>query len=111
MGAERVVAVNTTGRFPGASTSPGADHVSVSGPLMHTLLRQTRWNKVLDVLESSLCIMTDVLSKQRMQAYPPDVTIEIVLENVGAFDLSKLDMCMRAGEDAALAHIEELRAL
>jgi NTE family protein len=111
MGAERVVAVNTTGRFPGACTSSGASHISASGPLMHTLLRQTRWNQVLDVLESSICIMTDVLSKQRIRACPPDVTIEIVLENVGAFDLSKLDVCMRAGEEATRAHMSELKAL
>jgi predicted acylesterase/phospholipase RssA len=78
---------------------------------MHTLLRQTRWNQVLDVLESSLCIMTDVLSKQRMQACPPDVAIEIRLENVGAFDLSKLDVCIRAGEEATRAHLKELQAL
>lgn len=111
MGADRVVAVHTTGRFPGASTAPAAAQGTISGPLMHTLLRQTRWNRVLDVLEGSLCIMTDALVTQRLRAFPPDVTIEIVLAGVGAFDLSKLHVCVRAGQEAARAHLGELRAL
>ena len=111
MGADKVVAVLTTGRFPDACgpRSPARSHES--GSLVHTLLHRSRWSKMQDVLERSICIMTETLVAQRLREVPPDVTIEVLLTNVGAFDLSKLDMCVRAGEEAARQCVPDLVAL
>ena len=111
MGAQRVVAVHTTGRFPSACTPAPPIWSEESESLVNTLLHRSRWNRVLDVLERSLCIMTEALVAQRLREVPPDVTIEVLLTNVGAFDLSKLDMCVRAGEEAARQCVPDLVAL
>jgi predicted acylesterase/phospholipase RssA len=66
---------------------------------------------VLDVLENSLCIMTEALAAQRLREVPPDVTIEVLLTNVRAFDLGKLDECVRAGEEAARQCLADLVGL
>ena len=111
MGADRVVAVHTTGRFPNASLPQSPSEGLRSGSLVHTLLYRSRWNRVLEVCERSLCIMTETLVAQRLREVPPDVTIEVLLTNVGAFDLSKLNECVRAGEEAARTCLPELIAL
>jgi NTE family protein len=111
MGADHVVAIHTTGRFPDVCTPPSNVQRLASGSLMHAMLRRSRWTQVLDILERSICIMTEELVARRLAESPPDVTIEVFLTNIGAFDLSKLAECVRAGEEAARAHLPELQAL
>jgi NTE family protein len=111
MGAERVIAVHTMGRFAPPAATPPPEAPPQSGSLLHTLLHRSRWNEVLDVFERSIGIMTEELARVRMEASPPDVTINIVLSGVTALDLSKLDMCVEAGREAARACVADLRAL
>ncbi|MBL7064143.1 MAG: patatin-like phospholipase family protein [Anaerolineae bacterium] len=108
MGADRVIAVHTLhdlSSMPEAGTPSrgrGAEAV------IRLLLYRSRWTPLLDVSERSLGIMSRKLVEQRMREAPPDLMIEVLLKDVGLFDLDQVDVCLRAGEKAARQHLSEL---
>ena len=112
MGADRVIAVHTT-----HDLSDVLELLSPNLPLhggrgaeavIRLLLYRSRWTPLLHVSERSLGIMSRKLVEQRLQDAPPDLMIEVPFKGVGLFDLDQVDVCLRAGEEAARQHLSEL---
>jgi NTE family protein len=79
--------------------------------IVRLLIRHSRWGPMIDMVERSQNIMIRKQVAQRMREAPPDLMIEITINSVGLLDLDQLDVCLRAGEEAARRHLPELIAL
>jgi predicted acylesterase/phospholipase RssA len=63
---------------------------------------------MVHISEHSLGIIERKLVEQRLQEAPPDVMIEVPLEDMGLFDLDRVDACLQAGQEAARRRVSEL---
>jgi len=111
MGADRVIAVHTLHDISDVMETeppPGGRNPEA---IIRLLLYRSRWTPLLNVSERSMGIMSRKLVEQRLEETPPDLMIEVPLKGVGLFDLDQVDMCLRAGEEAARRHLPELIGL
>jgi len=108
LGVDRLVAVHV---LPDLSGKPGeSEPVEAKGAdaILRLLLHQTRWAPLVDIIERSNSIMSRRLVKYRLAEAPPDLLIKIKLKNVRMLDLYQVDRCIKAGEEAALQHVDRL---
>ena len=108
MGAERVIAVHTYHVLP--DTLAAGESVGRLGA-MRMLLNRGRWAALLNISERSMAIIGLRLVDAKAQQSPPDVLISVPLQGVGVLDLDRVEHCLRAGEEAARQHRDELLAL
>ncbi len=111
MGADRVIAVHTLHALSDIleTEPPPGGHGAEA--IIRLLLYRSRWTPLLNVSERSMGIMSRKLIEQRMREIPPDLMLEVPLKGVGLFDLDQMDVCLRAGEEAARQHLSELIGL
>ena len=108
MGADRVIAVHTMHDLSGVLETEPPPRGLGAEALARLLLYRSRWTPLMRVSERSLYIMSRKLVEQRLQETPPDLMIEVLLKDVGLFDLDQVDVCVRAGEAAARQRLTEL---
>lgn len=108
MGADRVIAVHTMSVLPDLEEVEPMSHGRGAEAAFRLFLSRPRWAPLLHVSERSIGIMSRKLIEQRLAESPPDLMIEVLLEDVGLFDLERVDECLRAGEAAALRRVSEL---
>jgi len=108
----RVIAVNILHGFPSRLGEPttcesrrGAEAV------IHLLIRRSRWAPMFEVAERSYNIVSRNQVERRVLQEPPDLMIEITLDGIGLLDLDQVDVCVKAGEQAARQHMPELLEL
>jgi NTE family protein len=108
MGADRVIAANTRAVLHSLQPAQASPRGRGMEPALRLLLARSNWTPMLHVLERSIGIMGEKLVEQRMRDAPPDLMIEVLLDGVGHFDFSKMDVCLAAGEEAARQRWSEL---
>lgn len=111
MGADRVIAVYTLHDLPDVLESEPPPRGRGAEAVLRLLLHRSRWISLLNISERSQGIATRKLLELRMQEAPPDLMIEVMLKGVGFLDLDQVDVCLKAGEEAARQHLPELIAL
>ncbi|MBN1810599.1 MAG: patatin-like phospholipase family protein [Anaerolineae bacterium] len=104
----RVIAVHTLPAFPDklGDETPCDRHGPES--IVHLLIRRSRWAPMIEVAERSYNVIHRRQVEQLMKQSPPDLMIEIALRDVGLLDLDQVDACIKAGEQAAHQHLDEL---
>jgi predicted acylesterase/phospholipase RssA len=108
MGADRVIAVHTKHDLSGVLETEPPPRGRGAEAVIRLLLYRSHWTPLLRVSERSLSIVNRKLVEQRLQEAPPDLMIEVLLRDVGLFDLDRVDTCLRAGEEAARQHLPRL---
>lgn len=108
MGADRVIAVHTRHDLSDVLETVTPPRGQGAEAIIRLLLYRSRWTPMLHIGERSLSIMSDRLVEQRLRDAPPDLMIEVLLKDVGLFDMDQVDVCLRAGEDAARQHVSKL---
>ena len=111
MGADRVIAVHTLHDLSDVLEAGPSPRGRGAEAVIRLLLYRSRWTPLLNISERSQGIMSRKLVEQRMRDAPPDLMIEVPLRGVGLLDLDQVDVCLRAGEEAARLHISELIGL
>ena len=111
MGADRVIAVHTLHGLSDVLETEPLPGGRGAEAIIRLLLHRSRWTPLLNISERSVDIMSDKLVEQRLQETPPDLMIKVLLKGVGLFDLDQVDVCLRAGEEAARQHLPELIGL
>ena len=111
MGADRVIAVHTLHDLSDVLETGPPPRGRGAEAVIRLLLYRSRWTPLLNISERSQGIMSRKLVEQRMRDAPPDLMIEVPLRGVGLLDLDQVDVCLRAGEEAARLHISELIGL
>jgi predicted acylesterase/phospholipase RssA len=66
---------------------------------------------MFEVAERSYNIVSRNQVERRVLQEPPDLMIEITLDGIGLLDLDQVDVCVKAGEQAARQHMPELLKL
>jgi NTE family protein len=108
MGADRVIAVHTKHDLSDVLEIEPPPRGRGAEAVIRLLLYRSHWTPLLRVSERSLSIVNRKLVEQRLQEAPPDLMIEVLLRDVGLFDLDRVDACLRAGEEAARQHLPRL---
>jgi NTE family protein len=108
MGANRTVAVYTLRDLSGRPGDTAAGSKRGTETAIQLLIRRSRWGPMIDVAERSQCIMTRQQVERLVRQSPPDVMIEVTLNGVGLLDMGQVDVCVKAGEEAARLHLPEL---
>jgi NTE family protein len=111
LGADRVIAVYTIRDPSDVLETERPPPGGMAEAVIHLLLYRSRWTPLVNISERSMGIMMRRLVEQRLQESPPDLFIEVPLQDVGLFDLDQVDVCLRAGEVAARQHLSELTEL
>lgn len=108
MGANRAIAVYTVRDLSGRPGDTTAGSKRGTETAIRLLIRRSRWGPMIDVAERCQCIMTRQQVERLVQQSPPDVMIEVTLNGVGLLDIGQVDVCVKAGEEAARPHLPEL---
>jgi NTE family protein len=108
MGANRAIAVYTLRDLSGRPGDTAAGSKRGTETAIQLLIRRSRWGPMIDVAERSQCIMTRRQVERLVRQSPPDVMIEVALSGVGLLDMGQVDVCVKAGEEAARFHLPEL---
>ena len=108
MGADRVIAVHTKQALPDLQEVEPMPRGRRAEAVFRLFLSRSRWTPLLHVSERSISIMSRKLIEQRLEEFSPDLMIEVLLKGVGLFDLDQVDVCLKAGEEAARQHTSEL---
>lgn len=111
MGAERVLAVNVPPSIKmDMPPFDGADSLTERGRL--PLPRHIRtWRTPLLIAEISLGFALQEMNRARLQAYPPDLLLQVELPNMGILATDRSEEAVRAGYEVARQHMDELLAL
>jgi NTE family protein len=108
----RVIAVHTLHGFssrPGELTACESRRGAES--VLRLLIRRSRWAPMFEVAERSYAIISRKQVERLMLQEPPDLMIEITLDGIGLLDLDQVNVCVKAGEQAARQHLPELLKL
>jgi NTE family protein len=107
----RVIAVHTRPAFPDKLGDEKPRDRQGSESIIHLLIRRSRWAPMIEVAERSYNITQRSQVEQLLKQSPPDLMIEIALGGVSLLDLDQVDTCIKAGEQAARQHLDELTEL
>lgn len=108
----RVIAVHTLHGFssrPGEQTACESRRGAES--VLRLLIRRSRWAPMFEVAERSYAIISRKQVERLMLQEPPDLMIKITLDGIGLLDLDQVNVCVKAGEQAARQHLPELLEL
>jgi len=108
MGANRIIAVHTINDLSDLLETEPPPRGRGAEAVIRLLLYRSHWTPLLHISERSMDIMSRKLVEHRLRESPPDLMIEVPLQNVGLFDLDRVDVCLSAGEEAARQHLSEL---
>jgi NTE family protein len=108
----RVIAVHILHGFSSRLVEPTAcENRRGAESILRLLIRRSLWAPMFEVAERSYAIIRRKQVEQLMLQEPPDLMIKITLEGIGLLDLDQVDVCVKAGEQAARQHMPELLKL
>jgi NTE family protein len=104
----RIVAVHIVPAFPDKLGGEVPCSKRGQESVIHLLIRRSRWAPMLEVAERSYSVVHRQQIEHLMQKSPPDLMIEVPLNDVGLLDLDQVDVCLEAGEQTTRQYLPKL---
>lgn len=114
MGADRVLAISftTTVKLDLSKAPVAPDGRGPSLRMLRMLRGHTpEWRQPFLIAEANMGMMQQLIDQNRLEACPPDVHLEVPLDNIGLLTFEASAAAIEAGYAAAQNHLRDLRRL